>query len=46
MDAAKVIKEQSEKLTMMSFIGGIADGKALSADEAKAYADLFETMAA
>ena len=24
----------------MSFIGGIADGKALSADEAKAYADL------
>ena len=37
VDAAKVIKEQSEK---MSFIGGIADGKALSADEAKAYADL------
>ena len=39
VDAAKVIKEQSEKLKM-SFIGGIADGKALSADEAKAYADL------
>ena len=39
-DAAKVIKEQSEKLKKMSFIGGIADGKALSADEAKAYADL------
>ncbi len=40
VDAAKVIKEQSEKLKKMSFIGGIADGKALSADEAKAYADL------
>ena len=38
--AAKVIKEQSEKLKKMSFIGGIADGKALSADEAKTYADL------
>ena len=40
VDAAKVIKEQSEKLKKMSFIGGIADGKALSADEAKAYAEL------
>lgn len=40
VDAAKVIKEQAEKLKKMSFIGGIADGKALSADEAKAYADL------
>lgn len=40
VDAAKVIKEQSEKLKKLSFIGGIADGKALSADEAKAYADL------
>ncbi len=40
VDAAKVIKEQSEKLKKISFIGGIADGKALSADEAKAYADL------
>ena len=40
VDAAKVIKEQSEKIKKMSFIGGIADGKALSADEAKAYADL------
>ena len=40
VDAAKVIKEQSERLKKMSFIGGIADGKALSADEAKAYADL------
>ena len=40
VDAAKVNKEQSEKLKKMSIIGGIADGKALSADEAKAYADL------
>ena len=40
VDAAKVIKEQSEKLKKMGFIGAIADGKALSADEAKAYADL------
>ena len=40
VDAAKVIKEQSEKLKKMNFIGGIADGKAHSADEAKAYADL------
>ena len=40
VDAAKVIKEQSEKLKKMSVIGGIADGKALNADEAKAYADL------
>lgn len=40
VDAAKVIKEQSEKLKKMSFVGAIADGKALNADEAKAYADL------
>ena len=40
VDAAKVIKEQSEKLKKMAFVGAIADGKALTADEAKAYADL------
>ena len=40
VDAAKVIKEQSEKLKKMAFVGAIADGKALSAEEAKAYADL------
>ena len=40
VDAAKVIKEQSEKLKKMSFVGAIADGKALNAEEAKAYADL------
>ena len=38
--AAKVIKGESEKLKKMSFVGAIADGKALSADEARAYADL------
>ncbi len=40
VDAAKVIKEQSEKLKKMAFVGGIADGKALSAEDAQAYADL------
>lgn len=40
VDAAKVIKEESEKLKKMSFLGGIADGKPLTAEEAKAYADL------
>ena len=40
VEPAKVIKEQSEKLKKMNFIGAIADGKALTADEAKAYADL------
>lgn len=40
VDAAKVIKEQSEKLKKMQFVAAIADGTALSAEEAKAYADL------
>ena len=40
VEPAKVIKEQSEKLKKLNFIGAIADGKALTADEAKAYADL------
>ena len=31
VDAAKVIKEQSEKLKKMEFVGAIADGKALTA---------------
>ncbi len=38
--AAKVIKKQSEELKKMEFVAGIADGVALSAEEAKAYADL------
>ena len=40
VDAAKVIKKESEKLKKVEWVAGIADGKALSADEAKAYADL------
>ena len=39
VDAAKVIKEQSAKLKKMAFIGGIADGQPLSAEDAMAYAD-------
>lgn len=38
--AAKVIKAQSEKLKKLEWVGGIADGQALSAEDAKAYADL------
>lgn len=40
VDAAKVIKEQSEKLKKMTFVAAVADGKALTGEEAKAYADL------
>ena len=40
VDAAKVIKEVSQKLKKIEVLGGIADGKALNAEEAKAYADL------
>ena len=40
VEAAKVIKAESDKLKKMAFLGAVADGKALSADEAKAYADL------
>ena len=40
VDAAKVIKEEAKKLKKLEFLGGIADGQALSADGAKAYADL------
>lgn len=40
VDAAKTIKTSTEKLKKIQFVGGIADGKALSADQAKAYADL------
>ncbi|RVU98072.1 50S ribosomal protein L10 [Coriobacteriales bacterium OH1046] len=40
VDAAKTIKTSTEKLKKVQFVGGIADGKALSADQAKAYADL------
>ena len=38
--AAKVIKDQSEKLNKIEFLGAIAEGKALDAETAKAYADM------
>ena len=38
--AAKAIKAESDKLKKIEFIGGIADGQAITADEAKAYATL------
>lgn len=40
VDAAKVIKKQAETLKKIEWIGAIADGKALDADEAKAYSEL------
>ena len=38
--AAKVIKEESKALKKIEWLGAIADGQSLSADEAKAYAEL------
>ena len=40
VEAAKVVKKTAEKLNKLGFVGGIADGQALSAEDAKAYADL------
>ena len=40
VDAAKAIKKKSDELKKIAFVAGIADGKGLNADEAKAYADL------
>lgn len=40
VDAAKVIKAQSEKLKKIEWIGALADGEALDAEGAKAYAEL------
>lgn len=40
VDAAKCIKEKGEKLKKLAFVAGVADGKGLNAEEAKAYADL------
>ena len=37
---AKAIRDESDKLKKMEFVGAIADGKALNAEEARAYADL------
>lgn len=40
VDAAKAIKKKSDELKKIAFVAGIADGKGLNAEEAKAYADL------
>jgi len=40
VDAAKVIKQKSEDFNKIEWVGGIADGLALDAEAAKAYADL------
>lgn len=40
VEAAKAIKSESDRLKKIEWVGAIADGQALSADEAKAYADL------
>ena len=40
VDAAKVIKKQAEALKKIEWIGALADGKALDAQGAKAYAEL------
>ena len=40
VEAAKVLKLEADKLKKMQILGGIADGKAISAEEALAYAEL------
>jgi len=40
VDAAKCIKQEADKLKKVTFVAGIADGKGLNAEEARAYADL------
>lgn len=40
VDAAKCLKAEGEKLKKLPFVAGIADGKGLNAEEARAYADL------
>ncbi len=40
VEAAKTIKTATEKLKKMQILGGIADGKAIGAEEVKAYASL------
>ncbi|MBR3159885.1 MAG: 50S ribosomal protein L10 [Atopobiaceae bacterium] len=40
VDAAKAIKAKADALKKIEFVAGIADGKGLNAEEAKAYADL------
>ena len=40
MSSTTTIKKQSEVLNKIEWVGAIADGKALSAEDAKAYAEL------
>ena len=40
VEAAKVLKQEADKLKKMQILGGIADGKAISAEAALAYAEL------
>ena len=40
VEAAKVLKQEADKLKKMQILGGIADGKAITAAEALAYAEL------
>ena len=40
VDAAKAIKTKADELKKIEFVAGIADGKGLNAEEARAYADL------
>ena len=40
VDAAKVIKKKAEEFNKIEWVGGIADGQALDAESAKAYAAL------
>ncbi len=40
VDAAKALKKKGDELKKLAFVAGIADGKGLNAEEARAYADL------
>ena len=40
VEAAKAIKKQIDDLKKMEFVAGVADGQALDAESARAYADL------
>lgn len=40
VEAAKVLKQEADKLKKMQILGGIADGKAITAEESLAYAEL------
>ena len=40
VEAAKVLKQEADKLKKTQVLGGVADGKAITAEEALAYAEL------